>query len=50
MSTKEFSAVAPFHLQAEELGGYLESEREREREEAAKCLCGREGCPDCNTD
>ncbi len=50
MSTKELLAIAPFHVQADEVGTYLQAERAREYAEQAKCLCGRAGCPDCNTD
>lgn len=50
MSTKEMSAIAPFHLQADDVGTYLQAERAREYAEHEKCLCGRDDCPDCNTD
>jgi hypothetical protein len=50
MSTKELAAIAPFHLQADDVGDYLQSERDREWQAKVACPCGRAGCPDCNTD
>jgi len=50
MSAKELSAVAPFHMQAEVVGGYLQSARARECAQEAKCVSGRPGCPSCNAD